>query len=225
MLDLLTGHDDVDDSIRMIRNTGAKFAGRTIYLWGHESQLSKRLAAARQNAPKVHAADPDMILQACVFEIVSKDVEKLPIPAWAFEAFDVTPKQRNFRYEATLYPGGRGHNHWRPGSSIPDISQPETKLWFYFLAASYIDVGCEAVHFGQAEIMDGNDPAHRHWWKVLQKVREYAAGWKCLWKANGAKLSSCQLSAPPILDGMAMTPSRVYISAIDGSVTCLGKVE
>jgi hypothetical protein len=73
-----------------------------------------------------------------------------------------------------LYSGGRGHDHWRAGSSIPDIGQPETKLWFYFLAASYIDVGCEAIHFGQAEIMDGNDPDHRHWWEVTQKVREYA---------------------------------------------------
>jgi len=175
MLDLLTGHGDVDDNIRMLKDIGAKFAGRTIYLWGQESQLPNRLAAARQNAPKLHAADADMILQACVFEIVSKDVDKLPIPAWAFEAFNLSPEHRNFRYEAMLYPSGRGHNHWRLGSSIPDISQPETKLWFYFLAASYIDVGCEAIHFGQAEIMDGNDPDHRHWWELLQKVREYAA--------------------------------------------------
>jgi len=175
MLDLLIGHGDLDDNIRMLKNTGAKFAGRTIYLWGHESQLPKRLAAARQNAPKVHAADPDVILQACVFEIVSTDVGKLSIPAWVFEAFGQPPQQRHFRCKAMLYPGGRGHDHWRPGSSIPDISQPETKLWFYFLAASYIDVGCEAIHFGQAEIMDGNDPEHRHWWELLQKIREYAA--------------------------------------------------
>ena len=131
MLDLLTGHGDVDDNIRMLKNTGAKFAGRAIYLWGHESQLPKRLATARANAPKVHALDPDMIWQACAFEIVSKDVEEIAVPAWAFEAFDHPPEQRNFHYDAMLYPGGRGHNHWRPGSSIPDISQPETKLWFW----------------------------------------------------------------------------------------------
>jgi hypothetical protein len=176
VLDLLTGHGNVDDNIRMLQNIGAKFAGRTIYLWGHESQLPARLAAARQIAPRIHAADPPMILQACVFEIVSQDVDKLPIPAWVFEAFDQLPQQRNFRCDAMLYPGGRGHNHWRQGSSIPDISQPETRLWFYFLAASYIDAGCEAIHFGQVEIMDGNDRDHRHWWELLSKVRNYAAG-------------------------------------------------
>lgn len=175
MLDLLTGHGNVDDNIRMLRDTGVKFAGRAIYLWGHESELATRLAAARRIAPRVHAADPDMILQACVFEIVSRDVEKLPIPPWVFTAFEQPPQERNFRYEAMLYPGGRGHDHWGPGASIPDISRQETKFLFYFLAASYIDVGCEAIHFGQVEIMDGQDPDHRHWCELLDKVRAYAA--------------------------------------------------
>jgi hypothetical protein len=174
VLDLLTGKGDLDDNIRMLHNTGAKFAGRSIYLWGGEGRLPQRLNAARQIAPKVHAAVPDMILQACVFEIVSKEVEKLPIPDWTFEAFGLSPEERNFRYEGMLYPGGRGLDHWGPGSSIPDISQQETKLWFYFLAASYIGVGCEAIHFGQAEIMDGNDPEHWHWQDLLQRVRKYA---------------------------------------------------
>ncbi len=35
MLDLLTGHGNPEDNIRMLKNIGAKFAGRTIYLWGH----------------------------------------------------------------------------------------------------------------------------------------------------------------------------------------------
>ena len=52
-----------------------------------------------------------------------------------------------------LYPDGKRKNHWRAGQSVPDVSRPETKLWFYFLAASYIDLGCEAIHFGQAELM------------------------------------------------------------------------
>lgn len=175
MLDLLTGHGNVEDNIRMLENIGAKFAGRTVYVWGNESALPRRLRAARQIAPRVHQVDREMILQGCVFEIVTEDVEKLAVPAWVFEAFDEPPQQRRFDYEAMLYPGGRGHNHWGPGASIPDISRAEAKRWFYYVAASYIDVGCEAIHFGQMEIMDENDPQHRHWWEVLQKVRQYAA--------------------------------------------------
>ncbi|HYW80443.1 MAG TPA: hypothetical protein VE890_12745 [Thermoguttaceae bacterium] len=175
MMDLLTGRGNVDDNVRMLQETGAKFAGRTIYLWGHENELPTRLATGRQIAPRIHAVDPEMILQAGIFEIVSEEVERIPVPAWAFEAFGQSAEQRTFRYEAMIYPNGRGHNHWRPGSSIPDISRPETKLWFYYLAASYIDLGCEAIHFGQAEIMDGNDPDHRHWWELLEHVRQYAA--------------------------------------------------
>src|SRR5262249_35751669 len=59
--------------------------------------------------------------------------------------------------------------------SVPDISRLETKLWFYFLAVSYIDVGCEAIHFGQAEIMNGNDRSLAHWSQLLDLVRAYAA--------------------------------------------------
>ncbi len=175
MLDLLTGKGNVDDNLRMLQNTGVKFGGRAIYLWGGESQLPQRLATARNIAPRIHAADPEMILQACAFEIVSRDVERLAVPAWVFEAFDQPPEQRHFHYAAMLYPNGRGHDHWQKGASIPDISQRETKRWFYFLAASYIDVGCEAIHFGQVEIMDGNDPDHRHWGELLERVRAYAS--------------------------------------------------
>jgi outer membrane protein assembly factor BamB len=40
-------------------------------------------------------------------------------------------------------------------------------------------------------------------------------------RADGAKLGTCQLPAPPILDGMALTDSGVYTSTIDGAVVCL----
>ena len=74
-----------------------------------------------------------------------------------------------------LYPDGRRVDHWRRGQSVPDVSRPETKLWFYFLAASYIDVGIEAIHFGQIEMMNGNDRDLAHWSQVLSLVRAYAA--------------------------------------------------
>lgn len=175
---LLTSHGDLDDNIRMMKNTGVKFAGRAVYQWGREeggeSAIPEKLVKARANAARVHKADPEIILQACIFEIVSRDVEKLEIPAWAFEALKLPVEKRNFRYNDIIYPNGRGHNQWGRDASIPDVSRTETKLWFYYLAVSYIDIGCEAIHFGQTEIMNGNDPQLEHWSQVLELIRGYA---------------------------------------------------
>lgn len=176
---LLTGHGDFDDNLRMLKNCGVKFAGRAVYQWGREeggeSALPAKIEMAKKNAARIHAMDPEIILQACVFEIVSRDVENLPVPAWAFEALGQAVDLRNFRYEKMCYPGGRGRDQWGAGASVPDVSQTETKLWFYYLAASYMDAGCEAIHFGQAEIMNGNDPNFDHWAEVLNLVRSYAS--------------------------------------------------
>src|SRR5690349_1926359 len=64
---LLNGRGDLDDNIRLLKNTGAKFIGRALCLWAGEANLLRNLERARQQVPKVHAADPEMVLQACVF--------------------------------------------------------------------------------------------------------------------------------------------------------------
>jgi hypothetical protein len=133
------------------------------------------LERAKQQVPKVHAADPDMILQACIFEIVTTQVDQVPVPEWAFTALGKPVEKRNFRYTDMLYPNGRFVNHWRNGQSVPDVSRPETKLWFYFLGASFIDVGCEAIHLGQTELMNKNDPNLNHYSQVLALIRSHAA--------------------------------------------------
>ena len=115
-----------------------------------------------------------MILQACVFETVSRQVEQVAIPAWVFTAFDLPVEKRNFRYADMIYPP-RQRRDWGRGASVPDVSRPETQLWFYYQAASYIDIGCEAIHFGQVELMARNDRDLAHWSKLLTLVRAYAA--------------------------------------------------
>lgn len=175
---LLTSHGNLEDTIRMMTNCGVKLAGRAVYQWGREeggeSGLPAKLARAKINAVRVHAADPEIILQACIFEIVSRDVDNLPVPEWAFKGMGRPAVSRNFRYEDIVYADGRFNDRWGRGASVPDVSRPETKLWFYFLAGSYIDVGCEAIHFGQAELMNKNDPDLKHWSEVVNRAREYA---------------------------------------------------
>lgn len=174
-LDLLTEKGCFEDNLRMLEHTGVKFAGRTIYLWGHESDFPRRLALAQTNAARVHNVDPQIVLQACVFEIVTRQVEQLPVPAWVFQALGLPVEERNFRYEAMLYTDGRFHNHWKKDASVPDISQTETQLWLYYLAASYINAGIEAIHWGQAELMNRNDPDLTRWDRILSLTRKYAA--------------------------------------------------
>lgn len=172
---LLNGRGDLTDDIRMLASTGAKYIGRSICLWGKEAELINNLERARRQLPQVHAADPEMVLEACIFEIVTTQVEQVPVPDWAFAALGQPVEMRNFRYEDIAYAQGPRKDQWGIGSSVPDVSRPETKLWFYFLARSYIDLGVEGIHFGQAEIMNGNDPNLAHWEQVFTLVRGYAA--------------------------------------------------
>ena len=55
---LLNGRGDLDDNIRMLKSTGAKFIGRSLCLWGQEGNLLRNLERAKEQIPKVLAADP-----------------------------------------------------------------------------------------------------------------------------------------------------------------------
>ncbi len=171
---LLNGRGDLDDNIRMLQSIGAKFVGRSFCMWGGEANLLRNLDWAKQQVIKARMADPEMILEACIFEIVTTQVEQVPVPDWALTALGQPAEKRNFSYADMVYPDERRRDQWGKGSSVPDVSRSETKLWFYFLAASYIDLGCEAIHFGQVEIMNGNDPGLEHWAQVFAMARSYA---------------------------------------------------
>ncbi len=178
------------EDLRMIRNTAAKFIIYAAYTWDAAEDDEAHFALARKRAEQIHAVDPEIILQAAVFETAysSKSpetarrveagfsgtgVEDIPVPDWVFKEFGVEPQPRTFDYEAMLYQSGRGRNHWMPGASIPDMSRPETKMWFFYRAKRYIDAGYESIHFGQPMIMDENDPDHRHWREIVGRIRNY----------------------------------------------------
>ena len=170
---LLNGRGDLDDNIRMLDHVGAKFIGRSICLWGREGQLLANFARARVQVPRVLASDPDRILEACIFEIVTKQVDSVPVPGWAFKAMGLKVEKRNFRYDSMIYVDGRHVGQWGHSGSVPDVSRTETRLWFYFLAASYIDLGFEAIHYGQVELMNHNDPGLDYWSQVFAMARAY----------------------------------------------------
>jgi hypothetical protein len=162
------------DSLRMLAQIRPKFLGRTFLHWGSESQLVADLTKARLLAKRIHALDEQIILQAGIFEIVTREVAQIDIPAWVFSGLEESVEERAFRYEDMLYPDGRYVDHWGGGASVPDITRAETQRWFYFLAGSYINLGIEALHFGQIMLIGRDDPDLRTWWEVLSRVRDYA---------------------------------------------------
>src|SRR6056297_1253293 len=117
-----------EENLRMIQNIGAKFIGRAAFEWtpliGNETHFNM----VEQYAAKAHQADPEFVLQACVFEAVFKSehniysdygVDKIAVPAWVFEAFELEPETRNFNYEAMLFPDGTHEWLWGGFGSAP----------------------------------------------------------------------------------------------------------
>ena len=165
-----------EDDIRMIQNIGAKFLGRAIYRWGRESVINDEdfLNTASERIRMMHEYDPNIVFQACLFEIVTTDVNNVPIPEWVFRDFGLPVENRNFSYNDMLADNGKFVNHWRENNSVPDISKLESQMWFYFLAGTYINIGCEAFHIGQVELIGMNDPERAHWAASIAKMRDYA---------------------------------------------------
>ena len=165
-----------DDDKRMLKEIGAKFIGRAIYRWGGESHLSTTefWSNAREIIQEFHAFDPDIVFQSCLFEVVTREVGNVPIPAWVFEGYGLPVEERNFSYEKMLNEKGVFVDHWSRDNSVPDISRQETQLWFYYLAGAYMEVGCEAFHLGQVELIGMNDPERKAWAAWIAKIRELA---------------------------------------------------
>ena len=170
-------YPDKDKDIELIKNTNAKFIGRSIYRWGNEDVLNNPefWDSAENIIHQIHANDPEVIFQAAVFEAVYKDgVNSIPIPEWTFVSLDLPIEKRNFSYEMMLNDEGKFVNHWGENASVPDITKVETQLWFMFLIGSYVDIGIEAIHLGQVALIGMNDPELNVWNSFLQKVRKVA---------------------------------------------------
>jgi hypothetical protein len=165
----------VEDNLRMISAIRPKFIGRALALWGSENMLEAALFSGRIIAERVHSIDPEIILQAGIFESVSRDVERQAIPERVFHEFGLAPEKRTFTYDKMIFQDGSYVGLWHANSSVPDITSVETQMWFFHLASSYIDAGCEAIHFGQVQIIGKNDPDLKVWNSVLMRIRKYAS--------------------------------------------------
>ena len=167
-----------EDDTRMMLNVGVKFIGRAIYVWGHESLFNneKWLANAKKKVDAYHEKDPDAIFQAALFESIYKSqIEQVKIPTWVFEAFNLYPENRNFNYEAMCFPDGSYRNQWGTDASVPDMTRQETQLWFYFMGIKYMEIGIEAFHLGQIDLICKSEKGNYSSLKKVQALLREAA--------------------------------------------------
>ena len=167
-------HLTSEDDLRMMQNTGVKFAGRVIWMWGKESRIDELIIRAKPFVKRLHEMDADLILQGAIFEVVTAEVDTIPIPKEVFREFGLPVEVRNFQYKKMLYGFRHRHNHWAKGASVPDMSRLETRMWFFYVAKRWIDLGLEGIHIGQVALMDDWDRDHRHWRDLLSRIRAYA---------------------------------------------------
>ncbi|QJD86861.1 carbohydrate binding domain-containing protein [Cohnella herbarum] len=159
--------------LRFVQNTGTKLIGRAAMIWTNFQDDETMFYHAGRMAAAVHAQDPEVILQAAIFETTAQAVNQIPIPAWVFEEFGLQPTTRNFSYASMLYQDGRYSDFWGAGQSVPDITSLETQMFFFYRAKRFIDLGYESIHYGQVKLMGEADPFYLNWNRLLNRVRAY----------------------------------------------------
>ena len=129
--------ETLSDDLRVIRELGVKFLGRASGIWYMTEDDDVHFAKSRELAEKVHEADSEIILQACIFECVTQRMESVKIPEFVFRDFGMEPKDRCFCLADTLFPGepaGFVSRREEPekNGGIPDLNRQEARMWKYW---------------------------------------------------------------------------------------------
>ena len=164
----------LEDDLRAIKNMGIKFIGRASGIWEPDPDDEEHYRKSAYLADRVHEVDPEIILQACVFEIAYKQMEQFKIPASVFEAFGLPVEDRGFCLKEMIFPQKPKGFVWEEEIAIPDLNRLEARLWFYYRATRYIDAGYEALHLGQIHLYTANDRGMVKMAELMEMIRDYA---------------------------------------------------
>ncbi|MBE6770258.1 MAG: hypothetical protein E7548_05840 [Ruminococcaceae bacterium] len=167
--------DDISILKASIVDAGAKYIQRADCAWVPQAWDYSLQSGITEKLKKLHAMDPEIIFEACIFEYMDQNVNEIPIPAETFKAFGLPVENRNFSYDKMNFTSGYPKNNWSDTASVPDITKTETQMFFYHRACFFIDMGFEAIHLGQAKLIGYNDKDNECWTKVINMIRDYAA--------------------------------------------------
>ena len=166
--------DETKETVRFILSVGAKYILRAAGQWYPDSSFENSFDDIKTTLSTAHATDPDIIFEACIFEVSNPGMGTIQIPPSVFEAFGLKPENRCFDHERTVFSDGYGVDYWEKGHHIPDITTTEMQMFVYYRACKYIDAGFEALHLGQVLLTGKNDPKNTVYTKLIRMIREYA---------------------------------------------------
>lgn len=89
--------ETLSDDLRVIKKLGIKFLGRASGIWYMTENDEEHFERSRKLAERVHELDPEIILQACVFEMITQGIEQVEIPLYVLRAFGQKKEKRCFR--------------------------------------------------------------------------------------------------------------------------------
>ncbi len=173
--DCTTKATSLDDDLRMVLNTGAKYIARSGGAWDPTRAYIESLGRQKSSIDMLHRSNDDLICEACIFEHVCPAVNDIMVPRWVLEEFGLPVKGRNFSYKRMSPWLGPFRDHFGRGLSVPDIRRVETRMFFYYLACEHIDAGYEGLHLGQVHLTGCRDEAWANWTEVVDKIRSFAA--------------------------------------------------
>jgi len=169
------------EDIALLTELNIAYVRRVAHLWGEETKMligNDYYNAARQTVIDINqsydcAGLRRPIIQAAILEHITSAVNFIPIPSYVISTFS---DDDDFNQE--LYSGDVNFNSVRiahpDGIGTPDINKIETRMWFYYLATTYIDFGYKALHMGNISIMLRNDIGNRKTNSLFEKIRAYA---------------------------------------------------
>jgi len=125
------------------------------------------------------------VIQGTIFENIDAGVDQVPIPAEIITAYKTEPG-----FESSYYLDALGNpktnlffhltrirnNIFGSGlSDCPDITRIEARMWFYYQAKLFIDLGYTSIHMGQLNNWGRPDqPNYANTAATLAKIRAYA---------------------------------------------------
>lgn len=136
---------EAQEHIRMVQDVGAKHLSRSLYIRSNENDLDDVLSDAEPLISQINAADPEIMCEAAIYNIISRDIERIEIPTDILKLFDQTEFPSYFSFNSMTHEEIDSLN-LKSDEGLLDLSKVKARMWYVYLAQEYIKMGIEVIN-------------------------------------------------------------------------------